>query len=191
MSNKTNGPDIMFRPRLVDANSLVWDMMRGNESQPTIPQTVTPIWDTTADSSDVTDLDIVTTGTYLTNRMFISGAGSNEYTEMNSAMNSDAIAKGFPLLEGFKSVGNSADDETKTLASAKAELAANSKSLTEIQLSVRIDGQYEVGTFWPGDLCELVLKGWLSLKDGTHRLRLLNISGSSDGDVRMSLQTEK
>lgn len=191
MSNKTNGPDIMFRPRLIDGNSLVWDMMRGNESQPTIPQEITPIWDTTAENSYVTDLDIVTTGTYVTNRMFATGAGSNEYTEMNVAMDNDSLAQGYPLLEGLKALGSTVEDAAPILAGAKAALETNKKSLTEIQLSVRIDGEFELGTFWPGDLCELVVTGWLSLKDGTHRLRLLNISGSNDGDVRMSLQTEK
>lgn len=191
MSNKVNGPDIMFRPRLIDGNSLVWDMMRGNESQPTIPQQIVPVWDTTAANGYVTDLDIVTTGTYVTNRQFISGAGTNELTEMNVATDNDSLAQGFPLLEGFKAAGSSVEGEAKTLAAAKSALAANSKSLTEIQLSVRIDGEFEVGTFWPGDVCELIVKGWLSLKDGKHRLRLLNISGTSDGDVRMSLQTEK
>jgi hypothetical protein len=191
LSNKTNGPDIMFRPRLIDANSLVWDMMRGNETQPTIPQEIMPIWDTTTENGQVTDLDIVTTGTYVTNRMFATGAGQNEYTEMNVATDNESLAQGFPLLEGFKSLGSTVEDPLPIYNGAKAALDANKKSLTEIQLSVRADGEYDLGTFWPGDLCELVVKGWLSLKDGKHRLRLLNISGSDDGDVRMSLQTEK
>lgn len=191
LSNRTNGPDIMFRPRLVDANSLVWDMWHGDESQPTIPQRTFPVWDSTAEISDVTDLDVVTTGTYQTNRMFVTGAGSNELTVMNAAMDETSIAKGFPLLEGMKALGSTVQDATVALNGANAALKANSESLKEIQLSVRIDGEHKLGTFWPGDQVGLVVKGWLSLKDGTHRLRLLNISGSSDGDVRMSLQTEK
>jgi hypothetical protein len=191
LSNMTNGPDIMFRPRLIDGNSLVWDMWHGDESQPTIPQKTFPVWDTTAGRGDVTDLDVVTTGTYQTNRMFVTGAGSNELTVMNAAMDATSIAKGFPLLEGMKALGATVQDEAVAFKGAQAALLANSEPLKEFQLSIRVDGEHRLGTFWPGDLVGLIVKGWLSLKDGQHRLRLLNISGSADGDVRMSLQTEK
>ncbi|QFG12221.1 minor tail protein [Arthrobacter phage Racecar] len=191
LAAKTNGPDIMFRPRLIDGNSLVWDMLHGTESDPTIPQKTSPIWDTTAVNGQVTDLDIVTTGTYQSNRMYITGDGSNEQTRMAVAMDNLSLSQGFPLLEGFKAVGSSVRDAGPALNAANAALKANKDSLVEIQLTVRADGEHRLGTFWPGDEVQLITKGWLSLKDGTHRLRLLNINGSTDGNVRMSLQTER
>lgn len=191
LSNRTNGPDIMFRPRLVDGNSLVWDMWHGNELDPTIPQKVSPIWDSTAINGQVTDLDIVTTGSYQSNRVYVTGDGSNETTLMSKAMDESTITQGYPLLESFKSLGSVVKTPEPALNGAKAALVANSKPLVEIQLTVRADGEHRLGTFWPGDEVELVVKGWLSLKDGTHRLRLLNISGTDDGNVRMSLQTER
>jgi hypothetical protein len=191
MSNLTNGPDIMFRPRLLDANSLVWDMFHGDETNPHIPQTIYPVWDTTSTKSDVTDLDVVTTGTYQTNRMFVTGAGSNELTLMNAVTDTSSLSKGYPLLEGMKALGSTIQSDAAVLSGAKSALTSNAEPLEEIQLSVRVDGQYKLGSFWPGDSVALIVKGWLSLNDGTHRLRLLNINGSNDGDVRMSLQTEK
>jgi hypothetical protein len=191
LSNRTNGPDIMFIPKLVDGNSLVWEMWHGTELDPTIPQRTSPIWDATAANGQVTDLDIVTTGTYQSNRVYVTGDGTNEQTLMSVATDQAPLAQGFPLLESFKSLGSTVKTPEPALNGAKAALKANTSSLVEIQLTVRADGEHRLGTFWPGDEVQLVLKGWLSLKDGTHRLRLLNINGSADGNVRMSLQTER
>lgn len=191
LSDLTNGPDIMFIPRLVDGNSLVWDMWHGDETDPTTPQKTSPIWDSTANKGQVADLDIVSTGTYQSNRVFVTGAGTNELTLMSMAMDQESLGKGFPLLESMKALGSTVKSDLAALSGAQATLNSNSKGLVEVQLTVRADGEHRLGTFWPGDEVQLIVKGWLSLKDGTHRLRLLNISGSSDGNVRMSLQTER
>jgi hypothetical protein len=191
LSQRTNGPDIMFIPKLVDGNSMVWEMWHGNESDPTIPQKTSPVWDTTAANGQVTDLDIVTTGTYQANRVYVTGDGSNETTLMSMATDQTMLAQGYPILESFKSLGTTVKTPPPALSGANAALKANAESLVEIQLTVRADGEHRLGNFWPGDEVQLITKGWLSLKDGTHRLRLLNINGSTDGNVRMSLQTER
>lgn len=191
LSQKANGPDIMFIPKLVDGNSLVWEMRHGNEADPTIPQKTSPVWDTTAANGQVTDLDIVTTGTYQANRVYVTGDGSNETTLMSVTTDSTPLANGYPLLESFKALGSVVRHPEPALSGAKAALKANAEALTEIQLTIRADGEHRLGSFWPGDEVQLITKGWLSLKDGTHRLRLLNINGSTDGNVRMSLQTER
>lgn len=191
LSEVTDGPDIVFRPRLADGNSLVFDMLHGiDDSSPHIPQTHTPVWDTTAVNGAVTDLDIVTTGTHQTNRVFATGSGTNATTLIRMAQDTTPLAQGFPLLETTESYG-----EIKTPAviqsHANANLKANSKKLMEIQLTVRADGEHKLGSFWPGHSVQLITKGWYSLSDGVHNLRLLNISGSEGRNVRMSLQTER
>lgn len=190
LSNLTNGPDIMFKPRLLDGNSLTFDMLHGTEDSPTIPQSMTPVWDTTAVNGEVTDLDIVTTGTYQTTRVYATGEGTNEGTLVRVATNGGPLAEGYPLLEGTQSYAGVTQGATLQ-NHAEANLKANTNSLVEIQLTVRADGEHRLGTFWPGHRVQLVTKGWLSLKDGTHNLRLLNISGTDEGNVRMSLQTER
>lgn len=191
LSGVTNGPDIMFRPRVVDDNSLTFDMWHGlSDAYPWIPQTKTPVWDTTAVQGEVTDLDMTTTGTYQVNRVFATGANQNESLLIRMSMDSLPLTKGYPLLESVQSYG-----EIKSLdviqSHAKANLAQNSKKLVEIQATVRADGEHKLGTFWPGDRCQLVIRGWRSLPDGVHNMRLLNINGSDDNNVRMSLQTER
>jgi hypothetical protein len=190
LSNLTNGPDIMFRPRLVDGNSLTFDMLHGTEESPTIPQTITPVWDTTASNGQVTDLDVVVTGTYQTTRVYATGDGTNEGTLVRVATNGGPLALGYPLLESTQSYTGVTQGPTLQ-SHADANLKSNSTSLLEIQMTVRADGEHRLGTFWPGHMVQLITKGWLSLDDGVHNLRLLNISGTHEGNVRMSLQTER
>lgn len=190
LSHLTNGPDIMFRPRLIDGNTLTFDMLHGSEESPTIPQKTTPIWDTTAVRGEVSDLDIVVTGTYQSTRVYATGEGTNEGTLVRVATDDGPIIKGFPMLESTEN--HPGVTKGPTLQSrADADVKANANSLLEIQLTVRADGEQRLGTFWPGDRVQLVTKGWLSLPDGVHNLRLLNISGTQDQSVRMSLQTER
>lgn len=190
LSNLTNGPDFMFLPRIIDGNSLTFDMLHGTEESPSIPQYKTPVWDTTATNGEVTDLDVVVTGAYQSTRVYATGEGTNEGTKVRVATDEGPLSKGFPMLE---STENHPDvKNVDTLQShANADVKANASALLEIQLTVRADGEHQLGSYWPGQRVQLITKGWLSLKDGVHDLRLLNISGSADGNVRMSLQTER
>lgn len=190
LSNLTNGPDIMFRPRLIDGNSLTFDMLHGTEESPTIPQSITPVWDTTAVRGEVTDLDIVVTGTYQSTRVYATGEGTNEGTLVRVSTNGGPLSQGYPLLETTQSYTGVTQGPTLQ-SHADAVVKANAGSLMEIQMTVRADGEHQLGSFWPGHSVQLVTKGWLSLKDGIHNLRLLNISGTDEGNVRMSLQTER
>lgn len=190
LSNLTNGPDFMFRPRLIDGNTLTFDMLHGTEESPTIPQIKTPIWDTTAVNGEVTDLDVVVTGAYQSTRVYATGEGTNEGTLVRVATDTVPLSKGFPMLESTENHPGVTKGETLQ-SRADADVKSNAKALLEIQLTIRADGEHRLGTFWPGHTVQLVTKGWLSLKDGVHDLRLLNISGSQDGNVRMSLQTER
>lgn len=190
LSGVTDGPDIIFRPRLVDANTLTFDMIHGDDGNPNIPQKITPIWDTTAINGKITDLDIITTGTYQTNRVFATGDGTNEGTLIRMHEDPSFLINGGPLLEtteAYEGVKTAAILQSHAVANVKS----NNKKLIEIQLTVRADGEYPLGTFWPGYQTQLNIKNWLSLNDGIHNLRLLNISGTHEENIRMSLQTEK
>jgi hypothetical protein len=191
LSGLTGGPDVMFKPRIVDGHTLTFDMLHGlNEEDPFIQQAYTPIWDTTAVNSQVTDLDLTTSGSYQTNRVFATGDGSNTSTKIKVAFDPEPITKGYPLLETVQNYNDVQVLDTLQ-RHATANLVQNKKKLVEIQLSVRADGEHKLGTFWPGNRVQLVVKGLRNLKDGTHNLRLLNINGSDGNTIRMSLQTER
>lgn len=191
LSAVTNGPDVIFKPRLIDDNNLTFDMWHGNDDDdPAIQQSNTPVFDTTAVFNEVTDLSLILTGSYQTNRVFATGAGTNEALLIKQATDTAALTAGYPLLETTESYG-----EIKTPAviqnHANANLLANKNRLLEIQLTVRADGEHALGSYWPGHRIQLVTEGVYGLKNGTHNLRLLNINGNQENSVRMSLQLER
>lgn len=189
LSNVIDGPDIMFRPRLIDDNSLTYDMMYGTETNPRLPQKYSPVWDTTPIAGQVSDLRITRTGAYQTQRVFATGAGIDAGTLIRMSEDLRPTAAGYPLLE---SVAPYPSVETPAVLKnhSRGNLQQNRNPLLEISMTVRADGVFPLGTFFPGDLVELYVEGWLGLKDGPLQARLLNINGDSSADVKMALQIE-
>lgn len=190
ISNVQHGPDIMFRPRLLNDSQLTFDMWTGSEGQPRIPQTQTPVWDTTPVKGWVADMQMTTTGAYQTYRVYAIGAGTDEGTLIRVASDTGPMQKGYPLLETTYSSGDS-EDPNVVQTHANGNLEANNHMLHEISMTVRADGAYPLGMFWPGDLVQLVVKGWVSLPDGVYNARLLNINGTLTNDIKLSLQIER
>jgi len=189
LSNVLGGPDIMFRPRLVRDNLLTFDMWTGTDGQPRIAQKYSPVWDTTPAKGMVTNMNVIVTGTYQTDRVYAIGAGQDEGTVIRIATDPAHTNKGYPLLETTINEGSS-ENPTVVRDHARAELSANNGPLLEVQMTVRGDTDTPFGTFWPGDLVEVVTKGWLSLPDGSTRMRLLSLTGDHTNSVKVSLQLE-
>lgn len=190
LSNVINGPDVMFKPRLIDANSLTFDMWHGTEASTRIYQNNTPVWDTTAAFGGVVGAQVVMTGAQQTSRVYSLGAGQDQGQIITVNTNSTPLAKGFPLLE---TVINSSNSENKTVVNehGKSKLALNASMKQQLQMTVRADDSVNfLGTFWPGDLVKLNVTGWLSLPDGVTEYRLLNMNGDGSANVKLSLQPE-
>lgn len=190
ISNVQQGPDIMFRPRLLNDSQLTFDMWTGSENSPRIPQKITPVWDTTPVSGSVADFQMTTTGAYQTNRVYAVGAGMDEGTLIRVASDNGPLQQGYPLLETTYSSGQT-EDPNVAQAHANGSLAANNRMLKEINMTVRADGVYPLGTFWPGDMIQIAVKGMIGLTDGVYNARLLNINGTHTQDVKLSIQIER
>lgn len=190
LSNSLNGPDIVFKPRLVRDNQLTFDMWHGTEDQPRIWQPRTPVWDTTTQQGLVSNMRITTTGAYQTQRVFSIGAGMDQGQILRVATNIAPVQKGFPLLETSINRGNG-ENPNLVYSYAVSETISDAEVLKEIELSVRPDmGVNEIGSFWPGDQVEVVVKNWVNLADGPRRMRLLAISGSANMEVTLNMQEE-
>lgn len=190
LSEVSRGPDIMFRPRLVREDQLTFDMLYGDEHDPRITQKITPLWDTSASNGAVVDMDIVHTGTYQTDRVFATGAGIDAGTLVRMSENQRQRQEGYPLLETVTTISDS-ENPTVVLNHSKGALAANLKALTEIQMTVRAEAEFYLGSFWSGDLAYVYFDdSWVAFKEGTQKMRILNVNGNLSNNVRMSLQTE-
>jgi hypothetical protein len=187
LSNTISGPDIMFRPKRVGDSQLTFEMWNGTEKQPRISQTQYPVWDTTVEG-DVVDMSTITTGSYQTSRVFATGAGQDEALIMEVATNTTLLQKGFPLLESV--ITSDSEKSTTVQGYAQSELAENVNPLLEIQMTIRADAAIPLGEFWPGDLIQVVTKGWISLPDGVNRMRLLAISGDASANLKVNLQMD-
>lgn len=189
LAGVSGGPDIMLRPRLRDDSRFTIELFTGTELNPRIAQSHNYVWDTTAVESSVTDMQVVSTGAYMTNRVYSSGAGQDAGKLITVSEDLSALDAGFPLLESAISVSQS-EDPAVVKAHGDGYLEANKDLLREITFSVRADGVNPFGTYWPGDLVKIVTKGWLTLEDGVHNCRLLTMTGTLNHDIRLSLQTE-
>lgn len=190
LSEVGGGPDIMFRPKIVDASRMVWEMHHGTENNPRIAQKTIPQFDLTAAKSQASQLEITMTGTYLADRAIMTGGGTNEATIMAVAENLSRIQRGYPLLEIASNVSDT-ENRSVILKHAQSTVAQNQKPLKEFTLFVDAQGVYPLGTYWPGDLVEVYTKGYFNVPDGPNKLRLLNLTvnyGSTK--VRMALQLD-
>lgn len=191
LSNVSRGPDIMFKPRLLDASRVVWDFWTGVAGQPRIAQSNLLVWDTDAATGQVADLSIVSTGAYMTNRVYSTGAGTDQGTVITVSENHAPLELGYPLLEAAISISQSPDDRV-VRAHGEGVLAANTDMLREITLTVHTNGIYRFGSYWPGDAMDIFTKDWFTFKDGRHRCRLLHMSGdlSTASSIKLNLQPE-
>lgn len=190
LSNVAGGPDIMFRPRIIDQTALTWDLYTGTEKQPRIAQDHVTVWDTTSQTSPVSGLSIVSTGTYLTHRVYSIGAGQDQGTLITVSENLKPTSQEIPLLETAIAISQS-EEKKVVKAHGDGYLAANSDLLRELTLTVIADELYSFGSYLTGDSVDLVIKGWFTLPDGRYRCRLLNMSGTLSSEIRLSLQTEE
>lgn len=189
ISEVSRGPDIAFRPRLINDAQLVWDMVHGTENNPRIAQKVIPRWDLTAEKSDVASLEITKTGTYETDRVIVTGSGTNEATIMAMAENLDRGSSDMPLLESSYNIQS--DSKSNVKKHAESTLLQHRRPLREYTLFVSTYGEYPLGTYWPGDLAIIYVKGFFNLPDGEHKMRILNMTGGfGSSQVRLSMQLD-
>lgn len=190
LSNSINGPDVMFRPRSTDKSILWYDMIHGTENNPRIAQTNTPVWDITATKGSVADFSTTRTGTYQTDRVYSIGTGEDEGTLIQIAQNLSRVQKQYPLLETVIKQGDSENPAT-VMGWAKGSLEANRDPIHEINITVRADGLYPLGSFWPGDEIEIIVEGWLTIKNGRRKARLIGMSGDLTNNVKLVVQIER
>lgn len=191
LANVRNGPDILFRPRVTAASKLTFDMWHGTNDNPRIQQsTDIPTWDMTPEKGSMDNFRLTTTGAYQSFRVYSSGAGTDKGIKMDVITNDEPLSQGFPLLE--TSISTSKSEQIEVVrAHGIANLQMNSNKLQEVEMHVRADGTVKLGSFWPGNLVYINVKGFVTLKDGFHPMRLLAMSGTHDQDVMLNLQSEE
>lgn len=192
LSELKNGPDIMFKPKVVtDASGhrVVWQMWTGlNDESPEIAQSGRIVWDTTSAGGFIPDLSIRYSGKDMTNRAFAIGQnGSGGGSEIAMSEDLKKIAEGYPLLESMESFGG-VDNKSRISSKAVANLTANDHARHQIEGTVRADGVNPIGTFWPGDYGILITKSWFGISDDNATAKILTVSGDLTEDIKISFK---
>lgn len=194
LSNVIDGPDIMFRPKFVDVGGTIqlrWDMVYGSKNYPRITQRTAPEWDASAVNSNIVDMSMISSGAYMTHRVFALGAGEDKAKIIRMAQNLDKTRQGYPFLESVYANSNS-ETPSVVLEHAQGSLAQNYDKLQEITITVRADGDPHIlGSYFVGDQITIHTKGWIGFNDGGHKARLLAITGDMSNEVKLSVQLEE
>ena len=185
-----NGPDIMFRPQWADEDHtrITWAMVHGSEADPRIPQTWTPVFDTTAARSDVQDLTVKSTATHLATRVWYTGAGEGEGTARVYAEDTTRIPDGVPFTEKVLSDSDQPNPD-RLREKAEGALAASKRMLDQVTMSIRAGARRApLGLWHVGDTCEVTLAGWVSIPDGSRLMRIIAASGDLSEKVTLDFQ---
>lgn len=190
-SEVINGPDVMFRPRWVLGkylHQIEWVMVWGTKTNPLIPQTRTPDFDTTATQSDVSSVSVTSSARNIQHKAWYTGAGEGEGIIRASAQDLTGVEKGQPFLER---VFSESDIDNLALLQQRAAgtLAGSAQMVDQITLGVSTTStKNPLGSFFVGDMATVTLKDWINIPDGTRNMVLIKMSGSLEDTITLDFQ---
>lgn len=192
LSEVIGGPDIMFRPQWANDEHtlLVWAMVHGTEGRPRIAQTWTADMDTTAPRAGLSDLSVKSEASHIVTRVWATGSGEGAGVARTYVQDLDSLGQWAPFTEKVIS-DNDQSDTGKLRVKAQGELAASKEMLDQLTMSMRADSvKHPVGRVQVGDAVNVTLKGWVSIPDGLHTMRLISMSGGLDEKVTLDFQQD-
>lgn len=183
ISNVINGPDIDFRPYMLDPAHVAWHMHFGTEANPYIGQGSLHDWE--QGSLSVGNVTAKVSSEYIAHRVFGVGDGQDEGTRVGVA--NVSVPEYWPFLEAVAS-----DSEWTSDDLLQAHIQADLSNLPLMQLSMEVmaDGTTPLGMFWPGDACQITTHGFPTLTDATYLSRIQSMSGDSGRVVTIELDPD-
>lgn len=172
------GPDIDFRPEIIDSQHYGWHMHTGTEHDPYIGQDSLHDWEEGSEGTG--RLVDKFTADYVSHRVYAVGDGQDEGTRVTRVNTS--IPEHMPLMESVLSDSQWTDDN---LLKAHARSALSATPLVGSSLTVRADGATPLGTFWPGDQARITTHDTAG-ESATQDLRIQQMEGDESGDVKLT-----
>lgn len=173
------GPDIDFRPYIIDSQHIGWHMHTGSEHDPYIGQDVIHDWEEGSDGAGRVTTKF--SADYIAHRVYGVGDGQDEGTRVTRV--SLGAPEYMPLLETVVSDSQWTTDE---LVKAHANSALGADAVQQLSLDVRADSATPLGTFWPGDACKVTTHDSLTFGTTTLDLRIQSMSGDESGAVKLT-----
>lgn len=193
LSGVIGGPDIAFEPRLTaDRLGVEWVMRVGTHADPTLHQAGDDhVWDMRVPRGGVSGVSVTRDAAGLASRVWATGSGMDEALLMGAATDATLTSHGFPLLEA--AVSHPSVSQQATLnAWAAGSLSGRARPWMTWAFTVDAASHPRLGTYRPGDFVRIWLPEdhpYLSLllPAGSHRARILTISGNLGPTVGLTL----
>lgn len=196
LTEMPSGPDMMFRPRWVEGregSQIEWVFVHGTRLDPTIPQTWTPDWDTTAERTDVADVEVSSDSSAVTNRVIATGAGQGKDTIRSEPFdNLRRVQQGYPFLETVISVQDEKLPVPLALA-AEGHLRSSQSPRDQVTLTIHADAEHNELHQWDvGDAAYVTLDDrWFSIPAGRRLMRIIKAAGKTDGTIKIDMQEDQ
>lgn len=95
LSDEDGGPDIAFRPKVLDDTHFVWEIVHGSKTEPYLGQST--VHDFEEGSPDVEELTATLSAAYVTHRVYAVGGGNDVATPVERE--ESLPVEGWPLIE--------------------------------------------------------------------------------------------
>lgn len=188
-----NGPDIALEPRLTaDRMGVEWVLRVGTEADPLLYQAGGDhVWDARVPRGGVSGISVTRDATNLAARSWVTGSGMESALLMEYADDMTLVDVGFPLTETRESRG-SIEDRTTAARWASGNLDATARPWQSWKFTVRAGMSPRLGSYRPGDFARVWIPeqdDYLSLllPKGSHRARVLQVSGGMGDEVAITL----
>ena len=198
LANVEQGPDIQFRPKIIDETRFGWDLLTGN---PHLGQSTIHDWE--QGSPDVLTVDALLSAEFVAHRVYAVGGESDVSTPV--LRRDIRVPDGWPLLERVVTdtdisytpprEGSKRAEPTKLelemqrlRAEARLRALANAHlarfPLLQVTARVRA-GVNRLGEFWPGEVARFAIHDHPLITPGVHDLRILSMRVDETGVIDM------
>lgn len=188
LANLEHGPDMTFRPELVDDTHVALRFVAGSDADRFLAQDAQhTLWSFPGGGS-LQNVQVAHAGPIM--RAYGSGAGQDEAQLCAFAEDLSLVTRGsdpWPLTEAAFSGAD--DDAIGPLQShTNAYLAANAKPIMQVVGDVDFadPGVPRPGQWWPGELVEWRVEGHPTVPDGRYMMRVMKMSGDHTTKVAVT-----
>lgn len=187
LSATSYGPDMQFRPYMSDATHVRYRFIAGSDDEPNLEQTgLVHLLVSSSRGGSLQNVEIDHDGP----KMRIYGTGNGSDASMDCHLSEDLTLcqqpDPWPLMELSRQDTNLT---ARSIASTyDAMLATMSRPISQLIGSIRPGdrGAPELGTFWPGEIMEIRIDGHPGIVDGEYTMRLMQLEGNEDSQVKMT-----
>lgn len=186
LTNLIGGPDMQFRPYLLDNSHVRIQFVAGSDGEQRLGQNVVHRLTSFPGGGTLQNIQIDRDGPV--SRVYSSGSGTDKAQLCYLAEDLSLVSKSdpYPLIE---MVYSDSDTDNLSILKDHAESRLDANCVPIMQISGEIDfndeGVPSPGSIWPGEMVDLAIDGFPTLPDGVYRMRLMYMSGNESNRAKV------